>query len=155
MIPENRLVVLLDEVKNNQIADCPYHNTIISPSLLKDHKCNREQFPTKTSLELSDHTDEVWFVSFSHDGRWLASSSKDKSIILYNTQSFEVKHRLLGHSDGVGHVAWSPDDKLLLSSSQDHKAKLWDVEVCQINICDDAVLMITDWRMHPDNRPSY
>lgn len=32
---------------------------------------------------LEDHTDEVWFLNFSHDGRYLASSSKDHTAIIW------------------------------------------------------------------------
>jgi WD40 repeat protein len=32
---------------------------------------------------LQVHTDEVWFLQFSHDGKYLASSSKDQSAIIW------------------------------------------------------------------------
>lgn len=32
---------------------------------------------------LEDHADEVWFLNFSHDGRYLASSSKDHTAIIW------------------------------------------------------------------------
>lgn len=32
---------------------------------------------------LEDHKDEVWFLNFSHDGRYLASSSKDCTAIIW------------------------------------------------------------------------
>lgn len=32
---------------------------------------------------LEVHDDEVWFLQFSHDGRYLASSSKDRTAIIW------------------------------------------------------------------------
>ncbi len=42
-----------------------------------------EQLPTHLSQVLDQHTDEVWALQFSHDGRHLASASKDGSVILW------------------------------------------------------------------------
>lgn len=41
-------------------------------------------FPNVTLHVLEDHTDEVWFVSFSHNGKYLASASKDKTVIIWD-----------------------------------------------------------------------
>lgn len=132
MIPEHRLAVLLDEVKQNQIFDCLYHNTAKSPSLYSNHRCDPSLFPRSTLLELSQHSDEVWFLEFSHDGTMLATTSQDRSVIIYNTTSFELLHRLSEHEGAVTYVTWSPDDSKLVSCSMDHKAKLWDVTVSQV-----------------------
>ncbi|KAI9827694.1 MAG: hypothetical protein M1819_006895 [Sarea resinae] len=127
MIPEHRLAVLLDQVKQNQISNCLYHNTASPPSLYSDHMCNRSQFPLRTTLELSQHSDEVWFLDFSHDGTKLATASKDKTVVIYATDTFEVLHTLHEHGDAVAYVAWSPDDLRLISCSRDKKARVWDV----------------------------
>jgi len=129
MIPEHRLAVLLDQVKQNQILKCLYHNTATSPSLYSNHMCDRSQFPLRTMLELSQHSDEVWFLDFSHDGTRLATTSKDCTIIIYDTSAFDVLHKLSGHEGAVAYIAWSPDDSKLVSCSQDRRARLWDVVV--------------------------
>jgi WD40 repeat protein len=134
MIPEHRLSVLLDEVKDSWIANCLYHNTVASPSLYLDHNCERDDFPTKAVLDLRHHTDEVWFVKYSHDGTKLASTSKDKTIIIYETNTYKVLHHLGDRSESgssVTHLAWSPDDtKIVTCSSQsENSARIWDVKV--------------------------
>ncbi|KLJ11092.1 hypothetical protein EMPG_13612 [Blastomyces silverae] len=128
MIPDHRLAVLLDYVKQNQINQCLYHNTAESPSLYSDHQCDRSQFPLRTSLELSEHTDEVWYLEFSHDGTKLATTGRENIVIIYDVATFSVIHRLTDHGGPVAYATWSPDDSKLISCSQDYKARLWDVE---------------------------
>jgi WD repeat-containing protein 26 len=126
MIRDHRLAELLDQVKRSQINNCLYHNTSITPSLYSDHLCDRDDFPLRTMLELDHHTHEVWYVQFSHNGRWLATAGGE-FIIIYDTTSFTILHRLQGHTKGVTYIAWSPDDSKLVSCSLDTNARLWDV----------------------------
>ena len=129
MISDHRLATLLDQVKHTQIANCLYHNTATSPSLYSDHLCDRSQFPLRTVLELERHLDEVWYLDFSHDGSRLATTGRDRTVVIYHVPSFEVIHTLSVHEDGVTYVAWSPDDSKLISCSQDNRARMWDVHV--------------------------
>lgn len=128
MIPEHRLAVLLDQVKENWISDCLYHNTAASPSLYIDHECERDEFPLKTVLELRNHSDEVWFLAFSHDGTQLATTSRDATVVIYETNTFKVLHTLTEHESGVCYVAWSPDDTKLITccQAQECTARVWD-----------------------------
>ncbi|EFQ93082.1 hypothetical protein PTT_09656 [Pyrenophora teres f. teres 0-1] len=131
MIPEHRLSVLLDEVKEGWIANCLYHNTAASPSLYLDHNCERDDFPTKAVLDLRHHKDEVWFLQYSNDGTKLASTSKDTTIIIYETNTYKVLHQLDEHRDsGVTHLAWSPDDTKIVTccSQPENSARIWDVK---------------------------
>lgn len=41
-------------------------------------------FPSKTVKVLESHTDEVWYVAFSNNGRYLASVSKDQTCVVWN-----------------------------------------------------------------------
>ncbi|KAL5117382.1 hypothetical protein ACEQ8H_004698 [Pleosporales sp. CAS-2024a] len=141
MIPEHRLSILLDDVKNSWISNCLYHNTAASPSLYLDHKCERDDFPTKPVLELKHHTDEVWFVQYSHDGTMLASSSSDSTICIYDTKTYKVLHQLDEHQgSGVSYLAWSPDDSKMVSccAQPENAARIWDVKagVCITYISD-------------------
>ena len=97
----------------------------------------------RDAVRLRRHTDEVWHVSFSPDGRALASASKDGSIALYsvakgvddadnvdnNPDQYVVQLQaiLRGHKEAVSFVAWSGDSGTLLSCSNDNDISLWDV----------------------------
>lgn len=134
MIPKNRLAALLDQVKQHQINGCLYHNTAAPPSLYGDHMCDRNNFPLYPNIQLTSHTNEIWYVEFSHDGTKLATASLDHTVIIHDVkQSFAVIHRLAEHEGPVTYVRWSPDDSKVVTCSLDKKAKVWDVEVCLFN----------------------
>lgn len=129
MIPQHRLAILLDIVKSTQINGCQYHNTAEPPSLYSDHICDPNDFPSEVSLDLTHHSDEVWFCEFSHDGSKLVTAGKDNHVLIYNAADFSILHRLTAHEDGVAFASWSPDDSKLITCSQDKTARVWLVEV--------------------------
>jgi WD40 repeat protein len=77
---------------------------------------------------LTEHTADVYDVTFSPKGNLLASASADKTIRLWDARSEKVVRTLEGHSDIVRSVAFSPDQKALASASVDRTVRLWDVE---------------------------
>ena len=69
-----------------------------------------------------EHTEEVWHVQFSHNGRWLASASRDASAVVWEVtpQRLLVKrHVLRGHTGSLTFCCWSPDDGILATCSAD------------------------------------
>lgn len=74
------------------------------------------------------HTDYVSSVTFSPDGKMLASGSYDGTIRLWDASTGKtLGDPLIGHKDGVNCGAFSPDGKLLASGSYDTTVILWDV----------------------------
>jgi len=137
MIPEHRLAVLLDQVQQEQVNECLYHNTTVPPSLYYDHTCEPDEFPLHSMVELRDHSDEVWYVDFSHDGSMLATASSDNSIIVYDTQRWKMTMKLSENSampdvQGICYVSWSPDDRFLLSCSKGNDLTVYDIQVCHV-----------------------
>jgi WD40 repeat protein len=99
MIPPRRFVTLLDQARLHQISQCIYHNAPITSqhfSLYADHTCDTDLFPRVTTTILQVHTDEVWSLEWSHSGKFLASASKDKSVIVWSVgvNSSRVSFRL-------------------------------------------------------------
>jgi WD repeat-containing protein 26 len=127
MIRDHRLAELLDQVKRGQINNCVYHNTSVPPSLYSDHMCERDNFPLRTWMELDDHSREVWYLEFSHDGSKLATASQDGSVMIYETVGFKVLHKLVQEGREVTYATWSPDDTKIISCGLDGKARVWDV----------------------------
>jgi len=139
MIPPRRLTDLLHQAVTLQTQRCEYHDTsnchvLDNMSLLTDHTCSSDKFPSVTTQLLCDHTDEVWFCRFSPDGSKLATGSKDGSLIIYDidatTHRLSVRQVHGDHHRGVSHIAWHPDSKHLVACGPDETCELiiWDVE---------------------------
>ncbi|EPS34943.1 hypothetical protein PDE_09908 [Penicillium oxalicum 114-2] len=140
MVPQHRLAILLDYFKQHQISNCLYHNTAEAPSLYSDHMCDRNNFPSAVSTTLSQHMDEVWHCGFSHDGSKLVTAGQDRNVLIYDTNTFTVIHRLVGHTEGVAFASWSPDDSKIITCSQDTTARVWNAETgnCLLTITHHA-----------------
>ncbi|KAJ4887697.1 transducin family protein / WD-40 repeat family protein [Raphanus sativus] len=130
IVPERRLECLLENDLHRQKMNCDFHNVPDSEfSLFSYHHCHDQKIPSQTLQVLSEHTDEVWFLRFSHDGKCLASSSKDKTAILWEMDAdgkFTQKHKLVGHEKPVVAVLWSPDDQQVITCGENEVIKRWD-----------------------------
>lgn len=73
------------------------------------------------------HQKGIIYVSFSPDGRMLASSSFDKSVKLWASESGKFEGTLRGHVGKVFRHTWAPDGRMLVSASEDSTMKLWRV----------------------------
>ena len=135
MIPEHRLATLLTSVQEQQVLGCQFHNTTVTPSLYVDHECMAQDFPLHTLTQLKNQTDEVWYITFSHDGSLLATAGKDGLVNVYETNRWKIVHEFREHersatgpdARGVCFVAFSPDDKYLISCSQNNEFVVMDV----------------------------
>ncbi|KAL0914473.1 hypothetical protein M5K25_014822 [Dendrobium thyrsiflorum] len=133
MIPEKRLENLVEQALCLQRETCFLHNSIDKTlSLYTDHQCGEDQIPLKTLQVLQGHDNEVWCLQFSHEGKYLASSSNDRSVIIWEVhEDAEVllKYTLHGHQKPVVTIAWSPDDRYLLSCGMEESIRCWDVSL--------------------------
>ncbi|XP_008775985.1 WD repeat-containing protein 26 homolog [Phoenix dactylifera] len=131
MIPERRLEHLVEQALSVQRESCYFHNSLDnSLSLYADHQCGKDQIPSHTVQVLQAHNDEVWFLQFSNNGKYLASSSSDRSAIIWEVQEdgeLSLKHMLTGHRTPVLMVAWSPDDRQLLTCGMEETVRRWNV----------------------------
>jgi WD40 repeat protein len=87
IMPPQRLATLFDQARRFQESRCLYHSGSQAVSLLSDHRCQREVFPTVTTHVLVEHTDEVWTIEWSPNGQYLASAGKDMTIHIWKIEA--------------------------------------------------------------------
>jgi len=76
------------------------------------------------TLTLKGHTSAVLSVTFSVDGKWLASGG-DQTVRVWDARTGQETLTLKGHSKSVRSVAFSTDGKRLASASYDQTVKVW------------------------------
>lgn len=90
----------------------------------------REQCPTEI-ITLTGHSYHIFSVAFSPDGKWLATGSGDKTVRVWDTETWQPVTTLTGHSNDIFSVAFSPNGKWLCTGSWDRTVKVWDVGMWQ------------------------
>ncbi|MBR8828045.1 MAG: AAA-like domain-containing protein [Gomphosphaeria aponina SAG 52.96 = DSM 107014] len=74
--------------------------------------------------QLEGHQGIVTSVSYSPDGKTIASGSEDGKILLWRKNG-TLLTTLSGHTGEVNSVVFSPDGKIIASGSLDHTVRLW------------------------------
>jgi WD40 repeat protein/serine/threonine protein kinase len=84
----------------------------------------------QTHLELKNlrgHTESVFCVAVSPDGRTIATGGGDWTAVLWDAATGQERLTLAGHRGAVTSVSFSADSDRLLTSSRDGTARVWDV----------------------------
>ncbi|OQS00093.1 hypothetical protein THRCLA_06234, partial [Thraustotheca clavata] len=85
--------------------------------------------------ELRGHGGAVYTTKFSPCGRFLASGSLDRRVLLWDITTKFNQHQLASlahHNQLVIDMSWSNDSRALLSASYDHTVNLWDTDKGQL-----------------------
>lgn len=159
MLPPCRLRSLLNQALEFQTLRCRHHNTsqdtiFTNTSLLVDHCCPKDSFPTHTIQVLNDHCDEVWFCQFSPDGMKLATGSKDTNVIIWDvhpeTCTITPRKTLEGHSYGAAYMSWNNDSTHLIACGPEESPEVWlwniETEKClKVSQSPEDVLTCCAW----------
>ncbi len=81
-------------------------------------------YGVKESNRLEGHTDIVWGVAYSTDGKLLASGSNDKTIKIWQPNGALVQ-TINAHNDAITSLSLSSDGQRLATSSLDNSIRVW------------------------------
>ncbi|MEI6444727.1 MAG: hypothetical protein WCO29_16725, partial [Nostocales cyanobacterium ELA583] len=106
-------------VKNKTLDKYPTISPIYALNNILDNIKNRNQF--------KGHQGYVISVSFSPDGKTIATASTDNTARLWNLQG-QMIQEFKGHQGYIGSVSFSPDGKTIATASYDKTARLWNLQ---------------------------
>ncbi|KAG1560470.1 hypothetical protein G6F49_002675 [Rhizopus delemar] len=97
-------------------------------------------------------------VSFSPDGKYLATGAEDKQIRIWDIAKKRIRGVLTGHEQDIYSLEFSRDGRILVSGSGDRTARIWDwqslrcLHELRINDADQQDLGVTSVATSPDSR---
>lgn len=81
---------------------------------------------TRCSNSLPGHTEAILHVSYSPDGRKLASGGGDATVRFWDVSTNTPKHVCTGHKDHVLCTSWSPLGDRFASGDRRGEIRIWD-----------------------------
>ena len=104
---------------NNQLVKLIEHLSQTVPDVLKSAIYN-----TQERNRLEKHLDKVRYVTFSPDGKKIATASSDHTVNIWNRIG-HLKQTLL-HPGAVNTVNFSSDSEWLITAARDKYIRVWD-----------------------------
>lgn len=86
------------------------------------------------TFEIEGFRYRIHAAELSPDGATIATSGGigsepgKEELLLWDTDDFTIRHRLIGHTDHVHDISFSANGKQLASASRDRTIRIWDVD---------------------------
>ncbi|GAC1621000.1 MAG: hypothetical protein NVS4B9_12030 [Ktedonobacteraceae bacterium] len=123
----------MSPIPNNPASPSPYAS--VPPDM---QKAVKKRAPRSTSRPhvypqanmvyvCLGHTSRVTQIAWSPDSKYLASTSYDKTLQVWDAASGKHVKTYKGHTARVNGLAWSPDSKLIATASDDQTVRIWDI----------------------------
>lgn len=101
-------------------------------NLLQDNISTFQQIKFVEEKTLIQNVDEIWYLQFSPDGKYLASASADsltdRKIMIYDVENdFQVYKVLAGNDQCVLYLSFSPDSRYVVSCPFNEMANVYDI----------------------------
>jgi WD40 repeat protein len=107
--------------------------TVPGPRVEEQHSIDIfNAYSGKRIHRLDGHASRIWSLALTLDGRFLASSSSDLTVKLWDVTSGSLIHTLAGHSEIIRSVTFSPDGRYIASGGGNNETKIWSVQTGQL-----------------------
>ncbi|PAX52573.1 nSTAND1 domain-containing NTPase [Brunnivagina elsteri] len=124
LLSNQQLEALVASVK----AGKRLQNTIFVPDNIKFSTLNTLQkafYNIQERNRIEGHSATVTSAKFSPDGKIIASTSDDNSVIIWSRNG-KLLRKLQGHQDAIKSASFNPQGNLLATASFDKTIKLWN-----------------------------
>jgi WD40 repeat protein len=74
------------------------------------------------------HSDTVFSIDFSRDGKYMVSGAADKFVKQFEVETGKLVRAFEGHTHHVLGVSWKGDSSRIASAGADNAIKVWNVE---------------------------
>ncbi len=81
---------------------------------------------------LSDHTNSVFTVRYSPDGRYLLSAGRDAHLKIWDAATYVLVEDIVAHMYAINHIDFSPNGKHFVTCSMDKSIKVWDLQTFKL-----------------------
>ena len=79
--------------------------------------------------DVKAHSNSVFSLDFSKDGRWLYSGGRDAALKKWDTQNgLQPVHEVPAHWSHINHLRVSPNGRLVATGSMDKTIRIWDAD---------------------------
>ena len=117
---KDTILDMVSHPRRGWLASSSYDGKII----LQTYWLN-QQWASDT-IELKEHSDAVYGLAFSPDGKLLASVSADRAMKVFDVEKGKLLYTLGHATDWLYCVAWSPDGKYLVSGGVDKSIRVYE-----------------------------
>lgn len=83
--------------------------------------------------EIPAHNFNIYDIVFSPNGQWCATASRDKTVKIWDANSFDIPLRLdrknyMAHQNSVNCLHWCESSGHLISSGDDRLINIWEIK---------------------------
>lgn len=127
----------------NDVVSSPDGNSVVTAGNCQEPACSKARYlvqiwnangTLRTNLE--GHSSWVEKVSFSPDGKMIASTSADNTVKLWDAKDGKNIATLKGHTGTVNGVRFSPNGETIASTSADKTIRLWNLSGKELKTLD-------------------
>jgi WD40 repeat protein len=140
--------------RSSFIGSSDFSSRSEDPLWLKERSLSGQQNFNDLLMNLQGHLYSVWCVAWTHDGKAIASGSRDNTIRIWNAVTGDVINMFTGHENTVLALSFNADStKLVSGSNHDGIVMIWDVisgdTECSFAAHASTVLCV-DWNPRSD-----
>lgn len=102
-----------------------------------DQGRSNEKIVGKPFKSLSGHSHFVSGLSLSKDSKFVLSSSWDKTLRLWDLNTFKTRTLITGHTKDVLCATFTNEDRSILSGGMDNSLRIFNIKGDQKHVCSD------------------